>query len=156
MPSKVVPLSHSFTIPTYVCHQTYSSRHRIRKSHSHCSYPLSTGYTKPTYPSRVTIIRYSFSEWTPIPRLASHLPCLRRAVSNRLAVSVPCTNEQMPKPQTIQILANSKKRVRHFSDYSFLVNTSFLSCEKWCEGNLPILLPRWLRLGLFFYMMILT
>lgn len=142
MPSKVVLLSPSFTVTTSVCYPAYSSRHRSRNSHTHCSYPLLTGYTRLTYLSRVTIIRYLFSKWTPIPRLASHLPCLRRVVSSRLAVSVPCTNEQMPKPQTVQILANSRKRVRRFSDYSFLVNTSFPSCEKWCRSNLPTLLPR--------------
>ena len=142
MPSKVCPLSPSFTLTTSVCYPAYSSRHRSRNSHTHCSYSLLTGYTKPTYPSRVTIIRYLFSKWTPIPQLTSHLSCLRRAVLSRLAVSVPCTKEQMPKPQTIQILANSRKRVRQFSDYSFLVNTSFPSYEKWCKSNLPVILPR--------------
>lgn len=52
MPSKVVPLSPSFTITTSVCYPAYSSRHRSRNSHNLCSYSLLTGYTQLTYPSR--------------------------------------------------------------------------------------------------------
>lgn len=74
----------------------------------------------------VTIITHLSTKWTPLPQLASHLPCPRRAVSIPLAVFVPCTNEQTPKPQTIQTFEIFRKRVRHFPSYPLLFESAFL------------------------------
>lgn len=68
---------------------------------AYCRYNL-------TLPIAITITGYLLTKWTPLPQLASRLPCPRRAVWNPLAVSVLCTNEQTPKPQKTQTSASTR------------------------------------------------